>query len=148
MVFRELSSDVLASGQIAPADLERAKRLGVTVVVNNRPDGEAPDQPPGDTIADHARALGLGYAAIPIDHTGFNGEQVAALARLLEAADGKVLMYCRSGTRSTLLWALAQASAGEPVEAIAAAAKRAGYSVAPVRQAMEALAGQAGDSAG
>lgn len=143
MTFHELSPTVLASGQIAPQDLDRAKKLGVTAVVNNRPDGESPDQPDGQAIAEGARARGMEYAAIPIDHTGFGHEQVVALERLLDENDGKVLMYCRSGTRSTLLWALARASAGEPIEDIATAAERAGYSVTPVRQAMEALATRA-----
>lgn len=144
VTFRELSATAYASGQINPADLERVKRMGVTTVVNNRPDGESPDQPDGRTIAEHARALGMEYTAIPVGHAGFTREQVAALARTLDASDGPVLMYCRSGTRSALLWALAQASAGEPVDDIAGAVERAGYSVAPVRAAMEALAASSG----
>lgn len=148
MMLRQLSPRVFASGQIQPGELALAREEGVTLVVNNRPDRESPDQPDGRVIAEQARALGMDYAAIPVDHTGFSLDQVQTLARLLDRADGKTLLYCRSGTRSTLLWALAQASAGEPVTDIAAAAERAGYSVEPVRSAMEALSSQSGDSNG
>lgn len=138
---RPLSAKVYASEQIQPGDLVQAAQLGFTLVVNNRPDGESPDQPDGATIADHARALGIEYAAIPVDHAGFTPDRIAALADLLEArGEGKALLYCRSGTRSTLLWALAQAKAGVSPSQIAEAAEQAGYSVAPIAGALEALA--------
>src|SRR3546814_4724071 len=60
-VFKALDEKTLVAGQIAPADLAAAKALGVTTVINNRPDGEAPDQPRGSEIAEAAQAAGLGY---------------------------------------------------------------------------------------
>lgn len=141
--FRRLSDGVLASPQIGLADLAEAKDLGVTLVVNNRPEGEAEDQTPGPAIEAAARAAGLDYLAIPITHAGFSEPQVTAMADALAGADGKVLAYCRSGTRSTLLWALAQSSAGEDPDALSEAAADAGYDVAPVRPAMDALAARA-----
>ena len=60
-------------------------------------------------------------------------------------ADGTVLAYCRSGTRSTLLWSLAQAKAGKDPDAIARSAAEAGYDVSPVRPAMDMFAGRASD---
>ena len=58
----------------------------------------------------------------------------------LEDAGGPVLAYCRSGTRSTLLWALARAKAGENPSVIASSAAAAGYDVAPIRQLIDMLA--------
>jgi uncharacterized protein (TIGR01244 family) len=141
--FRKLSDTVLASPQIGVADLSAAKQLGVTLVVNNRPEGEAEDQIPGSEIEAAARAAGLDYCAIPITHAGFSEPQVSAMAEALDRARGGVLAYCRSGTRSTLLWALARASRGEDPAALATAAAAAGYDVAPVRPAMDALAARA-----
>ena len=138
--FRSLSASVLASPQITAGDIAEARDLGVTLVVNNRPEGEAADQVPGDQIAAAARTAGLDYRAIPIDHSGFSMAQVEAMVDALESARGKVLAYCRSGTRSTLLWALAAASKGADPEAIAQAAAAAGYDVSPVRGAMQELA--------
>lgn len=141
--FRQLSPSVLASPQITPEDLTQAAALGVKLVINNRPDGEAPEEPQGPEIEAAARALGMDYVAIPISHAGFSAPQVEAMQQALDRAEGPVLAYCRSGTRSTLLWALAQAKDGMEPDGIAAAAQAAGYDVAPVRQAMEVMAAQA-----
>lgn len=138
--FRVLSDSVLASPQLTLADVETAKSLGVGLIVNNRPEHEAPDQIAGSEIEAAARAAGMDYLAIPISPGGFGKSQVDAMVDALERADGKVLAYCRSGTRSTLLWALAQAARGEPPETIAAAAAAAGYDISPVASAMAELA--------
>jgi uncharacterized protein (TIGR01244 family) len=138
--FRKLSETVLASPQLTLADVENARAEGVRLIVNNRPEGEAEDQTPGPAIAAAAKAAGMDYTAIPIGREGYGEAQVRAMCEALAGADGKVLAYCRSGTRSTLLWALAQAMAGEDPDTIVAAAAAAGYDVAPVRPAVDALA--------
>jgi uncharacterized protein (TIGR01244 family) len=138
--FRRLTDTVLASPQIGLADLAEAKAQGVTLVINNRPEGEAEDQTPGPAIEAAAREAGLDYRAIPITHAGFSEPQVAAMAEALAGAEGKVLAYCRTGTRSTLLWALARASQGDDPEELAQTAAGAGYDVAPIRPALDALA--------
>ena len=138
--FRRLSDTMLASPQITVADVAAAKDAGVTLIVNNRPEGESDDQTPGTEIEAAARAAGIDYLEIPIGYSGFSHPQVAKLAEALAGAEGTVLGYCRSGTRSTLLWALAKAEMGDDPEALAAAAAQAGYDVAPVRPAMDALA--------
>lgn len=143
--FRVLSDHFLASPQIATGDIAEAAAQGVTLVVNNRPEGEAPDQTPGSEIAEAVRAAGLDYCAIPIDHTGFSRAQVEAMADALDSARGKVLAYCRSGTRSTFLWALAMASRGQDLDVLARAAAAAGYDVSPIRAGMEQVAAQAAD---
>ncbi|MXO68725.1 TIGR01244 family phosphatase [Altererythrobacter marinus] len=141
--FRRLSETVFASPQITPDDIAAARGAGVTLVINNRPDGEAEDQPPGARIEAAAREAGMDYRAIPVGGAGFGEPQVEAMAEALESAQGAVLAYCRSGTRSTLLWSLAQARAGRDPEEIAAAAQAAGYDVAPVRPAIDMLAARA-----
>lgn len=138
--FRKLSDTMLASPQIAPGDVAAAKAAGVTLIVNNRPDGEDPHAPQGDDIAAAAAAAGLGYVAIPIGHAGFSEPQVDAMIAALEQAEGTVLGYCRSGTRSTFLWALAQAKLGADPDAIAEAAARAGYDIGPIRPMVDMLA--------
>lgn len=141
--FRQLSPTMIASPQITPEDISAAMEQGVTLVINNRPDGEAPEEPQGAEIEAAARAAGMDYRAIPIGHSGFSEPQVEAMQQALESAQGSVLAYCRSGTRSTLLWALAQARAGMEPDEIALAARSAGYDVSPVRQVMDILAAQA-----
>ena len=138
--FKRLSDTMLVAGQIDPDDVERAREAGVTLIVNNRPDGESYDQPEGDAIRRAAQTAGIDYHAIPIGQGGFGMDEVAAMQTALDEAQGPVLAFCRSGTRSTLLWALARARAGDDLAAIEAAAQDAGYSVAPVRGTMEQLA--------
>lgn len=138
--FRTITDSFLASPQIEVGDIATAQAQGVTLVVNNRPEGESPDQTPGAAIENAARAAGMDYLAIPITHAGFSEAQVDAMIGALEQADGKVLAYCRSGTRSTLLWSLAQAKLGRDAESIAADAARGGYDIAPVRSVMDMLA--------
>lgn len=137
--MRALSPDVLVSGQIVPDDLPQLKTLGVTLVINNRPDGESPDQPAGHRIAQAAQEQGVAYAAIPVAGQ-LAPEHAEQLQTLLAQNHGKALLYCRSGMRSALLWAVAQAGAGTPTGDIAAAVEGAGYSVAPVRDLLDAVA--------
>lgn len=141
--FRKLSGTMLASPQLRLDDIASAAAAGVTLIINNRPDGEEPGAPQGAEIEAAARAAGIDYRAIPVRPGGFDESQAAAMQEALERARGTVLAYCRTGTRSTLLWALAQARAGADPVAIGAAAENAGYDVAPVRAAMDALAAQA-----
>jgi uncharacterized protein (TIGR01244 family) len=138
--FRRLSESVRASPQITLDDVENARAEGVRMIVNNRPEGEAEDQTPGPAIEAAARAAGMGYRAIPIGQQGFSEPDVQAMCDALAEADGKMLAYCRSGTRSTLLWALAQSASGQDPDEIAAAAASAGYDVASIRATMNTLA--------
>lgn len=124
--FKPLSGSVLASSQLEPSDLADAKAQGVTLVVNNRPDDEAPDQTPGAEIEAAARAEGLEYVAIPISGS-FDAAQVEQLRDALAHSDGKVLTYCRTGTRSAHLWGVAEARNGTSIDAIKASGQQAGY---------------------
>jgi uncharacterized protein (TIGR01244 family) len=142
-MFRQLSDRVFASPQITLADVATAAAHGVGLIINNRPEAESDDQTPGPAIEVAARSAGLDYIAIPVTHAGFSEPQVRAMAAALAGTDKPVLAYCRSGTRSTLLWALAEASRGQDPDALAAAADQAGYDVGPVRQVMDMLAANA-----
>lgn len=137
--FRPLSDSVLTSPQISIEDVANAKNAGVALIINNRPDGEDPSAPQSADIEAAAAAAGLAYTAIPIGHSGFSEVQVDQMIAALNSAQGKTLAYCGSGTRSTLLWALAQAKNGISPEEIALAAMKAGYDVSPVRPMLDML---------
>ena len=137
--FRKLTENMLVSPQLALADVATAAAQGVVMIINNRPDGEEPDAPQGDEIAEAAAAAGLNYVAIPVGHAGFSEPQVDAMIAALEQAEGPILAYCRSGTRSTLLWALAQAKQGMDPDTIARTAMQAGYDVSPIRTLIDML---------
>ncbi len=139
-MFRKLTDDLWVSPQITREDIAAAAVQGITLVINNRPEGESADQTDGDTIAAAARSAGLAYVAIPITHAGFSQAQVAAMRDALGGATGPILAYCRSGTRSTLLWGLAEASGGADPAALTRQAAAAGYDLGPVRAMMDMLA--------
>ena len=136
--FKRLDDTVLVAGQITVDNLARAKDAGVGCIVNNRPDGEEPGQPEGDDIARAARDLGMDYRAIPVGQGGFGMPQVEQMADAIDSGTS-VLAYCRTGTRSTFLWAMAQARAGADVDAVAQAALAAGYDIAPIRTMLDML---------
>jgi len=145
-MLKRLTPSLFVAPQIDADTVARAKDQGVTLIVNNRPEGESADQVPGEQIEAAARAAGMAYVAIPVTHSGFAPWQLDALDEALAGnAGGKTLCYCRSGTRSTLLWALARARAGDEPDEIARAAAGAGYDVSPISELIHALAaGRAG----
>lgn len=143
-MFRKIDDKTFASPQIELADVAEAQALGIGMIINNRPEDESPDQTPGAEIEAAAKAAGIAYVAIPVTHAGFSMPQVEAMqAALAEAGDKPVLAYCRSGTRSTLLWALAQARSGMAPDVIASHAAGAGYDVSPIMPQIDFLAAQA-----
>ncbi|MGQ0590721.1 MAG: TIGR01244 family sulfur transferase [Sphingosinicella sp.] len=129
--MRRLEEGVFVAGQIRPEDVPGFAAQGVRLIVNNRPGGEEPGQPTGAEIEAAASAAGVGYRFIPVSH--LTPEAVAAMGAALEEADGPVLAFCRSGTRSTYLWALARARRGADADTLIQQAARAGYDLAALR---------------
>ncbi len=143
MTFIALTDAVFVAPQIDTKAVAEAAGLGVTLIINNRPEDESHDQTPGKLIEAAARAAGMNYVAIPVGHSGFSQPQVDAMVDALRQVDGKILAYCRSGTRSTLLWALAQAKTGADPETLSATAAEAGYDLSPIRPLLDMFKGQA-----
>ncbi len=138
--FRPLSESVMASPQITLDDINSAAAEGVTLIICNRPDNEEPGQLNGESVRAAAAAKGISFAAIPISNLNVDRSTVEAMADALESADGKVLAYCRTGTRSTFLWSFASSLRGGDHDQIIAQAAQAGYDVSPARTMMEQLA--------
>ncbi len=124
--MKRINDHISVSGQISPEDIATLKAEGFTTIINNRPDGEAPDQPAAAEVEAAARAAGLAYHHIPLGRDGVTAEMVEKTKAALEASEGPVFAFCRSGTRSTTLWALSQAGEMDAGEIIGQAA-HAGY---------------------
>ncbi|MGK6354458.1 TIGR01244 family sulfur transferase [Sphingomonas sp. DT-207] len=140
MTIRKIDDAISVAPQIAPEDIPGLAAAGFKAIVNNRPDGEDFSQPEGEDIRRAAQEAGLGYAAIPVTHAGFSAAQVEAMVEALDAAGGPVLAYCRSGTRSCNLWALAEASRGGDPAELTAKAAGAGYDISGIRPLLDQLA--------
>lgn len=126
MELKRINDDVSVAPQISPDDMPAIKAAGFTTVINNRPDGESFDQPTSETMKAAAEAAGLAYHYIPLGRDGVSPQMVEETEAALEGSDGPVLAFCRSGTRSTTLWALSQAGK-LPAQEIVAQAAHAGY---------------------
>jgi len=141
-MIRIIDASIAVAPQIAPEDIAAIKAAGYVAIVNNRPDDEEPGQPSGAEIRAVAEAAGLAYTAIPVTHAGFSHPQVTAMIDALATANGPVLAYCRSGTRSCHLWALSQAGLGAEADDLTAKAAAAGYDLRALRPLMDAVAPQ------
>jgi len=130
--IRKVTPEFSVAPQIGPDDVEAARAMGFVKLINNRPDGEVPGQPTSAQMQAAARAAGLDYVHIPFVGRP-SPEQAEAVANEAEAADGPVLAFCRSGTRSITAWSLGQAMSRRrsPPELIELAAA-AGYDLSAV----------------
>ena len=131
-MIHQLDDKTLVSGQISPADVAEFQRQGVTMIVNNRPDFEDEDQPLSREIEAAAEQAGVEFRFIPIVR-GMGPADVDAMHHAMrDCGDGKLLAFCRSGSRSTLAWAVARAREGVPREGLERAAAGAGVNLGPV----------------
>lgn len=126
--FNELDSATFSTGQVAPAAIASLQDQGFACVVCHRPDGEEPGQPSAESLRQAAEAAGLRFIHLPVSGL----PHPAAVAGTREALESlkpgeKVLMFCRSGMRSTAAWAMARAAMGDDPQDLRDAAARAGY---------------------
>src|SRR5260221_4065007 len=110
MQTRSLTEKLLVSSQLMLTDLTAAADQGIRSIINNRPDGEASDQPTSAEIEAAASALGLGYRHIPVVPGQIHDEDIANFRVALAELEGPVLAFCRTGTRSASVWALSAAA--------------------------------------
>ncbi|HUG45956.1 MAG TPA: TIGR01244 family sulfur transferase [Sphingomicrobium sp.] len=130
-MIRKLDETVMVSGQIQPADVAGLKDQGVSMIVCNRPDEEEPGQPSAAKIERAAKQSEIQFRHIPISR-GIDPSDAQGMKEAIEAADGKLLAYCRTGNRSALVWAVARRGQGASVEELEKAAAQAGVDLAPV----------------
>jgi uncharacterized protein (TIGR01244 family) len=131
-MHRQLDEKTLINGQIGPEDVPALKQMGVTLIINNRPDGEDVGQPAGDEIEAAAKAAGIDYRHVPIAR-GMGPSDVEAMREALHATgEGKMFAFCRSGNRSALAWAVAKREVGVSREELNRCANEAGFDLGPV----------------
>ncbi len=129
---QQLDERTLISGQVRPDDMAEIKAAGVTLLVNNRPDGEDVGQPNSADIEAAANAAGITYRHVPIAR-GLGPSDIEAMREAIAATgDGRMLAFCRSGNRSVLAWAVAQREEGVSRADIEGRAAQAGFSLGAV----------------
>jgi uncharacterized protein (TIGR01244 family) len=106
--MREIAEGFCVSGQITPEQAGAIADAGFAAIICNRPDGEVPGQPAAAAVKAEAERLGLSFFHIPVAHgVGITRESVDATREALSQVSGPVFAYCRSGARSTNLFAIA-----------------------------------------
>ena len=126
----KLAPGLSAAGALSAADIEELARAGVKTIVNNRPDDEDPGQLPAAEARRLAEAHGIAYHHIPFVAATLTRSQVDEFAALLKSAPHPVVAHCRSGTRSTMIWALTRMQEGEDPAALVALGARNGVDIA------------------
>ena len=127
MEIKKINQNLSVAGQIFPADIPAIVEQGFKTILCNRPDGEVVDQPTIGTIEEIARNLGIAVRYLPVGNSGVTQNNISEFAQFIHAADGPTLAYCRTGTRSTFLWALSERASGTPANQIVTIATNAGY---------------------
>lgn len=139
MDIRKLTDDLSVTGQISAVDVAALKQAGFATIMCNRPDDETADQTPFDEIADAARSWDMSVASVPVSNGAFGPEEARRFAEALEKLPKPAIAYCRSGMRSTTLWAMSQAGE-KPTEDIFKVAQNAGYDLTPMAPLLAAAA--------
>ncbi|MGB1146830.1 MAG: TIGR01244 family sulfur transferase [Alphaproteobacteria bacterium] len=132
MSFNTVTADFSAYGQVSQADLQTAADQGFKSLIINRPDGEEPGQPTAAETTAAAEALGMQVRFIPLVAGQLTPDHVAQTRAALDEMPGPILAHCRSGMRSTTLWALANKGVMSADELVELAAK-AGYDLSGLR---------------
>jgi len=139
MDIRQITPDFAVGPQIEPADLTELAAAGFVAVINNRPDAEVPPDLQSAAMQAAAEAAGLSYTANQVINDGLSMSMVQNQGAAVAQAPGPVFAWCRSGTRSAMVWALAHAGK-MPTGDIIAALDGAGYQIPGLDQQIDALA--------
>ena len=103
-----IADDYAVVAQILPGDVVEIAADGFHAIICNRPDNEEPGQPSASEIAAECEKAGIRFHHIPVSVMPIAVESIEEQRRIIDASEGPVLAYCRSGQRSIVIW---QASA-------------------------------------
>jgi len=139
--MKQLHNNLYVGGQITAHDFEQFTKAGITTIINNRPDDEEPGQFNSTEAAAAAKEHGINYHYLPMA----NGKPLPAdlvedFKRILASVDGAVLAHCRSGMRSSFIWALGQIPSGAiSVDEAIEKAQAAGIPLGNARAVLESV---------
>lgn len=138
MSIRKLTAELSVAPQILPADLPALASQGFRTLICNRPDGEGADQPTHQELAAAAEALGMRLHYLPVPSGKADEATGRRFGALMSESPKPVLAYCRTGMRSTTLWALSQAGQ-RPTAELVQTAQEAGYDLSALAERLTTL---------
>jgi uncharacterized protein (TIGR01244 family) len=125
----ELAPGLTAAGALTGEHIEALAAAGTKTIINNRPDGEDPGQLPAADARQLCAAHGIAYYHIPFVAATLTSADIDAFAAALKGATGPAVAHCRSGTRSTMIWALTRMREGADPTALVALGARNGVDI-------------------
>jgi sulfide:quinone oxidoreductase len=126
----ELAPGIAAAGALSAADIEALAASGIKTIINNRPDGEDSGQLPADEARRLCAVHGIAYHHIPFVGATLTRADIDAFDAVLKSEPPPVVAHCRSGTRSTMIWALTRMLKGEDPATLVALGARNGVDIA------------------
>ncbi|WP_394374659.1 TIGR01244 family sulfur transferase [Stutzerimonas frequens] len=134
--IKRLTPFLSVAAQLQPTDMALLAGSGFRCAINNRPDNEGEGQPSSEAIRQAAEASGLEYHHLPVISGQIGDADVAAFRALLGRIKGPALAFCRTGTRSASLWALAEAHHLDP-QVLLQTARQADYDLSGLLPRLE-----------
>jgi uncharacterized protein (TIGR01244 family) len=125
----ELAPGLTATGALSREDIEALAASGVKTIINNRPDGEDAGQLPADEARRLCAAYGIAYHHIPFVAATLTKADIDAFEKVLASEPQPMVAHCRSGTRSTIVWALTRMRQGDDPAALVALGTRNGVDI-------------------
>jgi len=104
----ELAPETYASAQLFEHDVRLAAKQGVRSIINNRSDGESMGQPASADLAKVAEELGVAFVHFPVDPKSITTQDLEAFAKICDDLERPLLIFSRSGARSTRIWEMAE----------------------------------------
>ncbi|MEO8999003.1 MAG: TIGR01244 family sulfur transferase [Rhodanobacter sp.] len=139
MQIHKLTEQLSVAAQIAPEDIAELATAGFRSLINNRPDGEADDQPASALLAAAAASHGLDYRYLPVVSGQVSEQNAVDFSVALRSLPAPVLAFCRTGTRCCTLWAL---QAAGDADAVLDTARQAGYDLQSLRPRLSPRSGR------
>lgn len=128
-----IDDETAISGPIGPDGIAGAAQAGFRTIINNRPDGEEDHQPQSGSIEFAAKQQGLDYRFVPIAIRNLSQSDVDSMRSALADTPAPRVAFCRSGSRSYILWALVNAQSNEELERLIAQAADRGFDISAAR---------------
>lgn len=137
--MKKLHDSLFVAGQISADDIAALADAGIKTIINNRPDNEEPGQLLQARASDLAKQHGIDYVYLPMA----NGQPMSPtlvrdFKQVLDNTQEPVLAHCRSGMRSTFIWALGQVADGSlSVDQVIESAQNANIPLANYRTVLD-----------
>ena len=128
MMLNKIIDDYVVSDQISEEDVEKLKNAGFKTIFCNRPDNEEQNQITVKSIQDKVIKSGLNFVHQPVIGGQISQNDIDQFSDYYDEAEKPIFAYCRTGTRSSMLWALSE-SGKRPIDEILKLTSAAGYNL-------------------